>query len=61
MNTEWGPLGELVFNRTYSRRIDDRHETWEETIKRVVQGNCNLLKGEFEPSEYEQLCSRICS
>ena len=55
MNIEWGPLGELVFNRTYSRRIEDRHETWEETIKRVVQGNCSLLDDDHEPSEYEQL------
>ena len=55
MNIEWGPLGELVFNRTYSRRIDDRHETWEETVKRVVEGNCSLLDAENDPSEYEQL------
>ena len=44
MNTEWGPLGELVFNRTYSRRIDDRHETWEETIKRVVRKTATFSK-----------------
>ena len=55
MNIEWGPLGEMVFNRTYSRRIDDRHETWQETIKRVVRGNCSLLEEDFEPSEYEEL------
>jgi ribonucleoside-triphosphate reductase len=55
MNIQWGPLGEMVFNRTYSRRVDDRHETWQETIKRVVRGNCSLLDEDFEPSEYEEL------
>ena len=55
MNIQWGPLGEMVFNRTYSRRVDDRHETWQETIKRVVKGNCSLLDEDFEPSEYEEL------
>ena len=52
---EWGPLGQMVYERTYSRPVDDRFETWDETVKRVVQGNCALLSGDFAPAEYEEL------
>jgi ribonucleoside-triphosphate reductase len=51
----WGPVGEAVYERTYSRRkADGSHETWEETVGRVVDGNLSLvderhhLKGERE-------------
>ena len=52
---EWGPLGQMVYERTYSRPVGDRFETWDETVKRVVQGNCALLSGDFAPAEYEEL------
>lgn len=36
----FGGLGEVVFLRTYSRRIEelDRNETWVETLERVING-----------------------
>lgn len=38
----FGPLGELVYRRTYSRRLGEgdsaRQEKWWETIRRVVEG-----------------------
>lgn len=52
---KWGPQGELVYNRTYSRtKPDGSKETWMETVQRVVDGNLALvpekyhLKGERE-------------
>ena len=39
MDIKWGPLGEMVFNRTYARKIGDGKENWFETIERVVRGN----------------------
>lgn len=51
----WGPTGELVYNRTYSRvKPDGSRESWPETVERVVDGNLGLvdakhhLKGERE-------------
>ena len=36
----FGGLGEIVYLRTYSRRIEeiDRNEMWHETIQRVING-----------------------
>lgn len=36
----FGGLGEIVYLRTYSRRVEgeDRNETWVETIQRVIDG-----------------------
>lgn len=52
---KWGPQGELVYNRTYSRtKPDGSKESWRETVERVVDGNLALvpekyhLKGERE-------------
>ncbi len=43
---EWGPLGEFVFYRTYSRRIEEenRNESWWETVRRVVEGTFSIQK-----------------
>ncbi|AXH44680.1 ribonucleotide reductase [Mycobacterium phage Gemma] len=42
--TNWGPTGELVYNRTYSRtKPDGSKETWPETVRRVVDGNLALV------------------
>ena len=39
----WGPTGELVYERTYSRtKPDGTKETWPETVQRVVDGNLAL-------------------
>jgi ribonucleoside-triphosphate reductase len=43
---KWGPLGEFVYYRTYSRRVDgeDRNEAWYETVRRVVEGTFTVQK-----------------
>ena len=42
--TNWGPLGQTVFERTYSRRKPDgTSETWDDTVARVVHGNLALV------------------
>lgn len=56
METRWGPLGEQVYARTYSRRMNNRRETWNETVSRVVQGNLELVEPhEIEPDEGQAL------
>lgn len=53
----WGPTGELVYNRTYSRvKPDGSKESWPETVARVVEGNLALVGDRFEfPGERESL------
>jgi ribonucleoside-triphosphate reductase (thioredoxin) len=47
-------LGELVYNRTYSRIKDDgKNERWWETIKRVVEGTYNIQKDWIEQHRLE--------
>lgn len=46
---EWGPLGEVTYLRTYSRKVDantpqERNEEWWETVRRVVEGTFNIQK-----------------
>lgn len=42
----FGPTGEVVYNRTYSRtKADGTKETWPETVTRVVDGNLALVYG----------------
>lgn len=42
---QWGPIGELVYLRTYSRTKDDgTKETWFDTCKRVVEGTYSIQK-----------------
>lgn len=55
--TEWGPTGELVYNRTYSRtKPDGNKETWRETVERVVDGNLALAPEEkLLPNERDVL------
>ncbi|MCI1881249.1 MAG: ribonucleoside-triphosphate reductase, adenosylcobalamin-dependent [Sporolactobacillus sp.] len=40
----WGELGWVTYKRTYARWIDAKqhYEEWEETVRRVVEGNINL-------------------
>lgn len=53
----WGPTGELVYNRTYSRvKPDGSKETWPETVERVVDGNLALVPDRYSlPSERDDL------
>lgn len=40
----WGPQGQEVYERTYSRlKADGTNETWPETVQRVVDGNLALV------------------
>lgn len=38
-SVNWGPMGEVVYRRTYSREKEDgTYERWWETVQRVVEG-----------------------
>jgi adenosylcobalamin-dependent ribonucleoside-triphosphate reductase len=48
----FGPTGESVYQRTYSRtKADGTKEVWPETVDRVVHGNLDLIKG-WDPETY---------
>ncbi|ATI18749.1 ribonucleotide reductase [Streptomyces phage Daudau] len=61
----FGPTGELVYNRTYSRTLaDGSKETWPDTVRRVARGNLALVHGPDMESwpkeakdEYDELVS----
>jgi adenosylcobalamin-dependent ribonucleoside-triphosphate reductase len=57
----WGPTGELVYNRTYARtKPDGSKETWPETVERVVDGNLALVDERYrETDEREHLVRLI--
>jgi len=45
----WGPTGQLVYERTYSRtKPDGSRETWPETVSRVVDGNLALVPERYQ-------------
>ena len=52
----FGGMGEVVYLRTYSRKIEgtDRTETWVETIKRIIDGAVDIGV-EFTEEEAEKL------
>ena len=46
LTTPFGPTGQVVYDRTYSRtKPDGTKETWPETVERVVDGNLALAYG----------------
>lgn len=55
--TNFGPTGQLVYDRTYSRvKPDGSKETWPETVDRVVAGNLALVDERYQfPGEREAL------
>ncbi len=67
--TDWfdgAPLGQLVYDRTYSRKIHAEEceqidctcskETWPDTVKRVVDGNIAFVgEQHIEPGERDEL------
>lgn len=57
------PLGQLVYDRTYSRvKEDGTKETWADTVKRVVEGNLSFVDERFhEPGEREALTELLLS
>lgn len=55
----WGPIGEQVFNRTYAREKEDgTKETFDEVVKRMVDGNIALGPHQDE-SERRELIELI--
>jgi adenosylcobalamin-dependent ribonucleoside-triphosphate reductase len=62
MPIPWGPTGQVVYDRTYSRtKPDGSKEVWPETVARVVRGNLSLVYGDVQDwapevhAEYHQL------
>lgn len=55
MHDVWGPVGQLVYLRTYSRYMPElgRREMWDETVDRVVRYSLSL--GDAYPDEGEDL------
>jgi len=44
----WGPNGQSVYERTYSRiKADGSHEAWPETVQRVVDGNLAFVDARY--------------
>lgn len=58
---DWGPSGEVVYRRTYSRpRPDGTYEEWDETVNRVVKGNLALVSEDYwTPDEALRLTELI--
>jgi len=54
---KWGPVGQAVYERTYSRtKPDGTKEIWPETVERVVNGNLALVDKKFrKKNEKEEL------
>lgn len=54
---EFGPIGQQVFDRTYSRvKENGEKETFDEVVDRMVDGNLALVDEEFHlPTEREEL------
>lgn len=57
----WGPTGELVYNRTYARtKPDGTKESWPETVARVVDGNLAIIPERYAlPDERDDLIRLI--
>ena len=53
---DWSNLAKIIYRRTYSRN-DFEQEIWEQTVRRVINGNIEKYRGtEFlEPNEEERL------
>lgn len=59
-NQEWGPIGEEIYTRTYSRdKADGTKETWPDTVARVVGGSTAV--GALKENEAERLAELIQS
>jgi len=59
-NINWGPIGEDVYRRTYSRKqADGTYETWPDTVARVVSGSTSV--GHVNPDEVVRLTELITS
>lgn len=55
---EWSNLAKVVYKRTYARKTEtNTTETWNETVKRVIEGNIGKYRGTdlLDPDEEEKL------
>lgn len=59
--TNFGPIGQDVYNRTYSRPLGDGHETWPDTVRRVVRGNFSLAPAHVSEREIVRFTSLMDS
>lgn len=61
MAIKWGPVGQQVYERTYSRtKADGSKENWHDTVKRVVDGNLALVPSRYHlRREREQLINLL--
>ncbi|GAA2294288.1 ribonucleoside-triphosphate reductase, adenosylcobalamin-dependent [Nonomuraea roseoviolacea subsp. roseoviolacea] len=58
---KWGPTGEAVYRRTYSRTLPDgTKETWPLTVERVVDGNVRLAP-DYNPFKYAKESDQLYS
>lgn len=60
METPWGPLGYVVYKRTYSRRlnenkVDSKTEEYSDTVERIIKGCNKQLKVGFTDKELDEL------
>jgi ribonucleoside-triphosphate reductase len=52
LSIPWGPTGQVVYDRTYSRtKPDGSKEVWLDTVRRVAHGNLALVHGD-DPQEW---------
>lgn len=55
----WGPVGYVVYKRTYARKLDNRTEEWHETVARCVNGILKISRGAISLEEGERLFDHI--
>lgn len=53
----WSNEAKVVYTRTYARKKEETRENWEETVRRVIDGNVRKYRGTnlLEPNEEERL------
>lgn len=56
---KWGPIGQEVYERTYSRQTENGYEQWPDTVSRVVRGSTSV--GSINENEAECLTELIQS
>lgn len=60
MSVNWGPIGEDVYRRTYSRQVGEEWETWPDTVARVVRGSISVAEyGLDEPAHLDRLMREL--
>lgn len=62
IDTPWGPLGYIVYKRTYARPLaSGKTEEFEQTIERIVEASDKQLNCQFTKEEKEELSSHLLS